>query len=83
VSPRRLAERREALLALSAAQRARIALQLAPAMRVAGIADRVVSTVRAHPVAFALAAGLIAPRRGRSLLGLLARALPLYSLLRR
>ncbi len=83
MSPRRLAERREALLALSAAQRARIALQLAPAVRVAGIADRVVSTVRAHPVAFTLAAGLIALRRGRSLLGLLARALPLYSLLRR
>ena len=83
MSSRRLAERREALLALSAAQRARIALQLAPAVRVAGIADRVVSSVRAHPVAFALAAGLIALRRGRSLLGLLARALPLYSLLRR
>lgn len=78
-----LALRREALVAKSAGQRARIALQLAPVARVAGFADRIVSTVRAHPVAFTLAAGLIALRRGRSLLGLLARALPLYSLLRR
>lgn len=83
MSPRRLAERREALLALSAAQRTRISLQLAPAVRVLGVADRIASKVRAHPVAFTLAAGLLALRRGRSLLGLLARALPLYSLLRR
>ena len=74
---------REALLARSAAQRARISLQLSPVVRVAGVADRIVSPVRAHPVAFTLAAGLVALRRGRSLLGLLARALPFYSLLRR
>lgn len=83
MSLRTLAARREALLARSSAQRARIALQLAPLARVAGFADRIVSSVRAHPVAFTLAAGLIALRRGRSLLALLARALPLYSLLRR
>lgn len=49
----------------------------------AGLLHSAQSTVRAHPVAFTLAAGLIALRRGRSLLGLLARARPLYSLLRR
>lgn len=78
-----LALRRGALVARSAEQRARISLQLAPVARVAGIADRVVSTVRAHPLAFALAAAFLVLRGRRSLLGVLARALPFYSLLRR
>ena len=80
---RALTLRRGALVARSAEQRARISLQLAPVARVAGIADRVVSTVRAHPLPFALAAAFLVLRGRRSLLGVLARALPLYSLLRR
>lgn len=80
---RALALRRGALVARSAEQRARISSQLAPAARVAGIADRVVSTVRGHPLPFALAAAFLFLRGRRSLLGVLARALPLYSLLRR
>ncbi|TAK86786.1 MAG: hypothetical protein EPO20_06050 [Betaproteobacteria bacterium] len=81
--PERLAQRREALVALSTAQRQEIARALAPAVRKLAAADRALETLRAHPLlvgAIAAALGFLGPRR---LLFWAARALPVYSLLRR
>jgi len=78
-----LAQRRVALVARSAAQRAAIAAALQPAIRKLAAADRVLEALRAHPFVAGIAAaalGFLGPRR---LLGWAARALPLYSLLRR
>jgi hypothetical protein len=78
----KLAQRREALVALSTAQREQIAA--APAVRRLAAADRALQALRAHPllaVAIATAVlGFIGPRR---LALWAARALPFYSLLRR
>ncbi len=80
----KLARRREALVALSTAQRGEIAAALAPAARRLGAADRALQALRTHPLlVIAVAAavlGYIGPRR---LLVWAARALPVYSLLRR
>jgi hypothetical protein len=79
----RLAQRREALLSLSEAQRGEIAAALRPAARRLAAADRALETLRAHPFiagAVAAALGFLGPRR---VLFWAARALPFYSLLRR
>lgn len=79
---RRLQARREALVARSAAQRAHITAALAPAVRKLATADRLVATLRAHPmVTGAAAAGLIliGPH---NVLRWTLRLAPFYSLLR-
>ena len=79
----RLSERREALTARSAAQRAQIAAALQPALGKLAAADRVLEVLRSHPfVAGVIAAvlGYLGPRR---VIFWAARALPLVSLLRR
>lgn len=80
----RLERRRCALAARSAAQREEIVAALAPAARRLAAADRALQALRAHPLlAVSIAAavlGFIGPRR---LVFWAARALPIYSLLRR
>lgn len=79
----RIEKRRDALVARSTAQRAEIAAALAPAARKLAAADRVLETLRSHPFvagAIAVALGYLGPRR---LIFWAARALPVYSLLRR
>jgi hypothetical protein len=79
----RLARRREALVALSTAQRETVEAALAPAVRGLAAADRALGALRAHPFiagAIAAALGFFGPRR---VLFWAARALPFYSLLRR
>lgn len=81
--PGRLAQQREALVALSAAQRAEIAAALVPSVRKLAAADRALEMLRSHPFlagALAAALGYLGPRR---LIFWVARALPVYSLLRR
>ncbi len=80
---RRLAQRRQALVERSADYRARIGADLEPLARSLGAADRVVATLRAHPVIATTAAGAIAFMGPRRLLGWAARVVPLYALLRR
>ena len=83
LSTARLVARREALVQRSAAQRARIAAALAPAVRKLAAADRALEMLRSHPfvaAAIAVALGYLGPRR---LIFWAARALPVYSLLRR
>jgi hypothetical protein len=80
---RSLRTRREALVTRSAAQRAAIAAQLAPAARTLAAADRVATTLRAHPVIAAVAAAGLALIGPRSVLLWAMRVLPVYSFLRR
>jgi hypothetical protein len=77
----RLVQRREALVARSAVQRAAVAAALHPAVRGLAAADRALGALRAHPYIagiVAAALGYLGPRR---LLSWAARALPLASLL--
>jgi hypothetical protein len=79
----KLARRRDALVALSTAQRGHVAAALTPAARTLAAADRALAVVRAPPLiagAVGAALGVLGPRR---LLFWAARALPIYSLLRR
>ena len=83
LSLRPLVERREALVARSAAQRAEIAAALQPALRRLAAADRVLEALRSHPFVagiIAAALGYLGPRR---IIFWAARALPFVSLLRR
>jgi hypothetical protein len=78
---RELQDRRRALVVRSAFQRLRISAQLAPTARRLAAADRVVATLRAHPVAAGIALtglALIGPRR---LFRWAMRIAPIYSLL--
>ncbi len=79
----KLERRREALVLRSRLQRARLAVQLAPAARKLAVADRAIAALRAHPIIAGLAAtglALIGPRR---LLRWGMRVVPLYSVLAR
>lgn len=83
LSVRGLVERRKALVARSAAQRAEIARALQPALRRLAAADRMLEALRSHPFVagiIAAALGYLGPRR---VIFWAARALPLASLLRR
>jgi hypothetical protein len=80
---RALQQRRETLVLRSTLQRLRIAVQIAPAARRLAAVDRVVATLRAHPVAAgAVLAGLalIGPRM---LFRWAMRVAPIYSLIAR
>jgi hypothetical protein len=80
----KLAQRREALVAVSTAQREAIIAALAPAVRRLAAADRALQALREHPLlavtVVTAVLGFIGPRR---LVFWALRALPFYSLLRR
>ena len=78
-----LAERREALVARSAAQRDALVDGAAPLLHKAAAVDRVVSSVRRHPVFTGLATLAIVIVGSRKLVELGAHALALYGLIKR
>jgi len=80
---RELQGRREALVVRSTLQRTRISGRLAPAARALAAADRVVATLRSHPVAAAIAAIGLVLVGPRTVLRWAVRAGSLYSLLAR
>jgi hypothetical protein len=78
-----LAERRKELVARSAAQRAALTASAEPLVRKAASLDRVVGYVRRNPIIAGLAVGGVALLGPRRLWELGARAVTLYTLLRR
>jgi hypothetical protein len=80
---RALQNRREALVLRSTLQRLRISVQMAPAARRLAAADRVVATLRAHPVAAGVALTGLALIGPRALFRWAMRVAPIYSLLPR
>lgn len=79
---RELERRRLVLVERSAAQRAALAEAAAPITRRLALADRVVATMRAHPLLTGLAAGAIVFLGKQRLFAWAVRAVGLYSLLR-
>jgi len=80
---RELRQRRLALVRRCAELRTAIAAAAGPIGAKAAAADRIFTTVRLHPVAATVAAGVVAGLVPRFLSPWLARALLLYSLLKR
>jgi len=80
---RELARRRIGLVAQCSAQRASIAAAAVPLAAKAAALDRVLTTVRGHPIIATLAAGAVAGLVPRVMPPLLTRLWLLYSLLRR
>jgi YqjK-like protein len=78
-----LAQRRQELVARSAAQRAALVAEAEPLVRKAAAADRILGKVRQYPALVALAGGAVAFLGSRRLFGLVAQALTLYKLFRR
>lgn len=70
------------LVERSAAERAAIAAAVSPLARGVAAIDRIVGSVRAHPILAVAAAGAVALGRTR-LLDWVARGAAIYSLLRR
>jgi hypothetical protein len=79
---RELEVRRMVLVERSAAERAAIAAAVSPLARGVAAIDRIVGSVRAHPILAVAAAGAVALGRTR-LLDWVARGAAIYSLLRR
>jgi hypothetical protein len=79
---RELEVRRMVLVERSAAERAAIAAAVSPLARGVAAIDRIVGSVRAHPILAVAAAGAVALGRAR-LLDWVARGAAIYSLLRR
>jgi hypothetical protein len=73
----------EELVALSTRQRAALLVAAQPLVRKAGSLDRVVGYVRRNPLITAVAVGAFALLGPRKLFDLGARAVTLYTLLRR
>ena len=78
-----LSQRREELVARSAAQRAALGADAAPLIRQAAAADRVLTKLRRYPVVIGVAAAGVALLGSRRIFDLASRALTLYALLRR
>ena len=78
-----LARRRIGLVAQCSIQRDALAVAVIPLAEKAGALDRVLSTVRAHPIVATLAAGALAGLVPRVLPPWLTKLWLLYSLLRR
>jgi len=78
-----LAERREELVARSAAQRAALVSDAEPLIRNAATADRILTKLRRYPVMIGVAAAGVALLGSRRIFDLASRALTLYALLRR
>ena len=77
----RLADRREALVARSVAQRARLSAQLEPVARKLATVDRVTSGFRSHPILAGCAVGALSLLGPGRLLSWGLRLAPLYALL--
>jgi len=80
---RELARRRIGLMAQCSAQRASIAAAAVPLAAKAGALDRLLTTVRVHPLIATLAAGALGGLIPRVIPPWLTRLWLLYSLLRR
>ena len=80
---RHLAQRKQALAARSAAQRAALAAQLQPAAGRLAALDRIVQAVRQRPLLFSAAAVALVLLGPRRLLPWSLRAAPFVALLRR
>jgi hypothetical protein len=80
---RELQRRRAELVGRSAALRAALARAAGPIVQKAATADRVIASVRKHPLVSAVAVGAVAFAGARSLLPWLTRALTLFALLKR
>jgi len=78
-----LAQRRTELVERSAAQRAALIVEARPLLEKAAALDRLVTSVRRHPLMTALAASAVVFAGGRRLLELGTRLLTLYALVRR
>jgi hypothetical protein len=78
-----LAARRMELVQRSTVQRAALLVSAEPLVRKAGALDRVVTYVRTNPVFTAVAIGALALIGPKKIFDLGARALTLYTLLRR
>jgi hypothetical protein len=78
-----LSERREELVARSAAQRAALSADAAPLIRQAATADRILTKLRRYPVVIGAVAAGVALLGSRRIFDLASRALTLYALLRR
>lgn len=77
-----LARRRRELVERSAAQRAALIGDAEPLLRKAAALDRLITSVRRHPVVTGVAAGAVALLGGRRLFELASRAIALYALFR-
>jgi hypothetical protein len=80
---RALQDRREALVLRSTLLRLRMSLQMAPAARKLATVDRVVATLRSHPIAAGVALTGLALIGPSTLFRCALRIAPLYSLLAR
>ena len=80
---RALEDRRHALVLRSTLQRLRISVQMAPAARRLAAVDRVVATLRAHPVAAGVLLTGLALIGPRVLFRWAMRIAPVYSLFAR
>jgi len=78
-----LAQRRRELVERSAAQRAALIGNAEPIVRKAAAADRVVASIRRYPVVTGLVMAAVAFLGPRKIFDLGARAITLYTLLRR
>lgn len=80
---RELRRRRAALVERSGELRAGLVRDAAPIVQKAAGVDRLVAALRRHPLASALAVGVVAVAGRRKILPWLTRALTLYALLKR
>jgi len=78
-----MARRRHELVARSASQRSALIDGIEPLMRKAAALDRLVTSVRGHPLVTGLIAGAVALVGARKLFELTTRLLSLYMLFRR
>lgn len=79
----RLAQRREELVARSAAQRAALIANVEPLLRKAAALDGIVARVRRYPLLTAGLAGAVVLVGSRRIFDLATRALTIYALFRR
>lgn len=80
---RELAQRRQALAARAAVQRAELAGALQPVVRRLAALDRILAAVRRRPIVASVAVAALVLLGPRRLLYWALRALPLFALLRR
>lgn len=78
-----LAVRREALVARSARQRSAVIADMEPLLRQSAAFDRVVGSVRSHPVITGLAVTAVALVGSRKIFDIATRLLTVYMLVRR
>ena len=78
-----MARRRQELVERSASQRSALIDGIEPLMRKAAALDRLVTSVRGHPLVTGLIAGAVALVGARKLFELTTRLLSLYMLFRR